>query len=372
AGAAGARGGGMKRRGWIALAALAILAVVAVVIAGPGASPDAGPTGTLALMRFLPKMGIRVRTAGRHPDSGIFVLFSDLRTGDQDAGLLDWVRDGGTLVVADPQSQVLAEAGIDTPDLIGLGSTLKPGCVAPETAGVSKLTVEGTDSVLSPGGAGAIGCFPKSGGFFEVSYPMGSGRLIALGGDSPFTNAHLYQAGNATFAVDLFGGGGTSGATVTFGDAVPPGTAPASLWGTLPAVARIVIIQIVIAAVAYALVRARRFGKPALEYLPAPVPASELVDAVGRLYRSSRATAFAGDQMRGFTLRRLQSLTGSGGAFAPIDPEALSSTLAGLSGRDLESVRRLVAGPPPGSDEELIALGRELEELRQRVEGSWA
>lgn len=360
------------RRSVLVLIALAIVAVVGVLIAGPGPSPDAGPTGTLALMRFLPKMGIQVRTAGRHPDSGIFVLFSDLRSSDQDDALLNWVRDGGTLVVADPGSIALPDAGIDTPNLVGLGSTLAPGCVTPETAGVGRLTVEGTDSVLATDTPGATGCFPKNGGFFEISYPMGTGRLIALGGISPFTNAHLNQAGNATFALDLFGGGTAAGGTVTFGDPVPPGTAPASLWATLPLAARIVLIQIVIAVVAYALVRARRFGKPAVEQLPAPVPASELVDAVGRLYRSSRATAFAGDQMRGYTLRRLQSLTGSGGAPTAIDPEALSSTLAGVSGRDLDAVRRLVAGPPPANDEELIAMGRELEELRRQVEGSWA
>lgn len=363
----------MTRRGWMALIALAVIAVVAVLIAGPGPSPESGPTGTLALRRFLPKMGIEVRTAGRHPASGIFVLLVDVRTANQDAGLLTWVRDGGTLVVADPASQVLADAGIDTPNLVGLGSTLEPACVTPETAGVETLSVEGTDSVLVAG-AGAPGCFPKNGGFFEISYPMGSGRLIALGGVSPFTNAHLDRAGNAAFALDLFGGGQPAGsaAVVTFGDPAPPGTEPASLWATLPLLARIVIIQIALAVVVYALVRARRFGKPAVEDLPAPVPASELVDAVGRLYRSSRATAFAGDQIRSFTLRRLHSATGSGGAFTPIDPEALSSTLAGLSGRDVDSVRRLVAGPPPGSDEELIAMGRELEELRRQIEGSWA
>lgn len=363
----------MKRRrprtAW-ALIALAVVALLTVVIAGPGPSSEAGPGGTLALMRFLPEMGIRVHTAGRHPDTGIFVLFADLRTSEQDSALLDWVRDGGTLIVADPRSAALPVAGINTPNLVGLGSRLRPGCVRPETAGIDQLSVEGSDSVLSTNAPGAIGCFPKNGGYFEISHPMGQGHLIALGGISPFTNAHLAQAGNASFALDLFGGGAAGGGgTVTFGDPAPPGTKPASLWSTLPLVARIVLVQIMIAVVAYALLRARRFGKPAVEQLPAPVPASELVDAVGRLYRSSRATAFAGDQIRGFTLRRLNSVAGSGGAFAPIDPEALSSTLASLSGRDPEAVRRLVTGPPPGSDEELIALGRELEELRRQVEG---
>jgi len=36
-----------------------------------------------------------------------------------------------------------------------------------------------------------------------------------------------------------------------------------------------------------------------------------------------------------------------------------------------DDVQRLLHGPSPATEEELIALGRGLEELRRRVEGSW-
>jgi hypothetical protein len=42
-----------------------------------------------------------------------------------------------------------------------------------------------------------------------------------------------------------------------------------------------------------------------------------------------------------------------------------------LSGSHPDHVQRLLHGPGPTTEEELIALGRELEELRRRVEGSW-
>ena len=45
-------------------------------------------------------------------------------------------------------------------------------------------------------------------------------------------------------------------------------------------------------------------------------------------------------------------------------------TVAQLSGSHPDHVQRLLHGPAPTTEEELIALGRELEDLRRRVEGS--
>jgi hypothetical protein len=363
-----------RLRSWLPIGAIAVLAVAVVLIAGPGASSDAGPAGTLALHRFLARMGLHVQQADNPPAGpGVFVLFSDLRSTDEAQGLLGWVQDGGTLVISDPKSPTLAEANITSPGLVGNyspgGTRLAAGCVAPETVGVTSLAVDPLNSVWTVAGTGGAGCFPVDGGSFELSDPMGSGRLVALGGVAPFTNALLGQASNARFALQLFSSG--PGGTVVFGSAAPPGTAPTGLWALLPLAARVVIVQVAVAVVLFAAYRARRFGKPVREAIAAPVPAGELVDAVGRLYRSSRATAFAGDTMRRFTMRRLRARVGAGGGVGPVDPEELSAVLAGVAGRDPEAVHRLVAGPPPATDEELIALGRELEELRAQVEQSW-
>ena len=89
-----------------------------------------------------------------------------------------------------------------------------------------------------------------------------------------------------------------------------------------------------------------------------------------------------GTRRRG-TRRRLRSRLGLGPeppAAVPGPPAAvpggaddvLSSTVARLSGSHPEDVQRLLHGPGPATEEELIALGRELEELRRRVEGSWS
>ncbi|HEU5002646.1 MAG TPA: DUF4350 domain-containing protein [Actinomycetota bacterium] len=359
---------GARRWGW--WVAVAAVVVGAVVLAGPGPSADSGPQGTLALRRLLAGMGLTVRTANRPPaGGGIFVLLADLRTGAQAHNLLGWVQDGGTLVVADPGSTTLGQAGLGPTARVGHYSfgppKVAPGCITPETAGIRSIAVDPADFALEAA-PGAVACFPISGGAFELAQPLGQGRLIALGGFSPFTNALLDNASNAAFAVELFG---SAPGPVVFGPPFPPGAPPPpSLWHLLPLWAKALVFQVVLALVAFAAVSSRRFGAPAVERLPSPVPASELVEAVGRLYRSSRAVGFAGDTLRSFTVRRIQRRFGAGRG-AP-DVEALAAQVSGAAGMDLDTVRRLLGGPPPSDDAELIALGRDLEELGRRVEES--
>ncbi|MCW3037435.1 MAG: hypothetical protein JWM17_2747 [Actinobacteria bacterium] len=360
------------KRPWVLLGVLAVLIVAGAVLAGPSGSADGGPHGTLALRRYLQAMGGTVRTGDTPPDGpAVFVLLQDLRDANQAGDLVSWARAGGTLVVANPQSETAAAAGVGTVGRVGhyaFGpTTLAPGCVAPEIAGVHTLAVDAGDSVLESD-AGGVGCFPISGGTFEVTAPVGRGKVVVLGGISPLTNALLGRADNAAFAQGVFGSGGP----VVFGPPLPPGGAPPKgLLGSLPAGARVVLFEIALAAVIFAFVRGRRFGRPTNEAIPSPVPSGELVHAVARLYRSARARAFAGDVLRRGIRRRLRSRLGLGPEPPAADNGALSSTVAQLSGGNPDHVQRLLYGPGPTTEEELIALGRDLEELRRRLEGSW-
>lgn len=365
---------GARRRSWLLAAAFGVVVVVTVLVAGPAPGNEKGPQGMLALRRYLTAMGMQVSDSGTPPagPGAVFLLLTDLRTQDQAQGLLNWVRDGGTLVIADPASATLDTAGITTSGHVGHYSfgpaRLPASCLTPETVPLTTLQVDAGDNALVSEDPEAIGCFPVSdpaGPSFEVARPMGQGRVVGLGGRSPLTNSLLGKGDNPAFALGLLG---NSAHQVVFGSAVDPGSAPpAGVWRTLPLVGKVVLIQAVLALVVFALVRARRLGPPMPEHIPSPVPASELVDAVGRLYRSARASAFAGQTMRGATLHTLQARLG----IVPGDTEALASTLAGLSGTSLGEVRRLLDGPAPASDEALIALGGDLEQLRRRVEGSW-
>ena len=356
------------RRPWVFLVVLLALVLAVALLSGP-TGDQRGPNGTLALRRFLQAMGLTVRDGTNPPDSGVFVLLTDLRDPTQADEVVSWARAGGTVVVADPQSATAAAVGVGPVGRVGhyaFGpASLAPGCVGPEVAGVQHLRVDAADSVLSsePGG---LRCFPDGPGSFEVAVPVGEGRVVVLGGVSPLTNTLLARDSNAAFALGLFGSGGP----VVFGPAEVPGAAgPRGLGSSLPVPARIVLLQLALAALVFALVRGRRFGRPVLEHIPSPVPASELVDAVASLYRSARARDHAARILRWATRRRLAGRLGMGhGASTDVGP--LASAVAAASGTPAAEVERLLGGPGPASDEELIALGRELEVLGRRVEGS--
>src|SRR5256714_7985262 len=172
------------KRPWILLGILGALLVAGAVLSGPSTGDSGGPHGTLALRRYLGAMGLTVRDGATPPDvPGVFVLLTDLRDADQAGDLVSWARAGGTLVVADPESETAAAAGVGTVGRVGhyaFGPTnLAPGCVVPEIAGVHTLAVDAGDSVLESD-AGGVGCFPISGGTFEGTTPMGSGQVGAL------------------------------------------------------------------------------------------------------------------------------------------------------------------------------------------------
>ena len=108
------------KRPWILLGILAALVVAGAVLSGPSAGDGGGPHGTLALRRYLGAMGLTVRNAATPPDGpGVFVLLTDLRDADQAGDLVSWVRAGGTLVVADPESESAAAAGVGTVRRVG-------------------------------------------------------------------------------------------------------------------------------------------------------------------------------------------------------------------------------------------------------------
>ena len=203
-------------------------------------------------------------------------------------------------------------------------------------------------------------------GSFLVSRPVGAGTAVILGGSSPFTNALLDHAGNASFAEEVLG----SSSPIVFGTAVVPGTGTAAerekgVWGSLPAGAKAALVAVAIAALFFVLVRGRRLGRPVLEEPISPIPAGELVRATAKLYRKARARGFAGELLRTGaatqTARRL-------GIPASTSPEALASAVSDTAGLPEERIRRALDGPPPGTDDQLLALGRELEDIRASVE----
>jgi hypothetical protein len=334
---------------------LAIVVLLGVLIA---LVPRAELEGsTLALRRFLAGAGYEVSEGGPPPEpSGTYVLLSDLRTPDEDRALLAWAAAGGRLVVADPRSNLVQLAGATIDDSVGLVGvrTLAPSCLSGEAVGVRAIVVRSSDRSLR-GGDRFVSCY--DGHVLVRAHDRGT--VVLLGGLTSLTNEYLRSADNAVFALRLAGSRGP----VVFGPPIPAVAEAASIgvWAALPERAKVVIVALVLAAVAFAALRARRLGRPTAEEPIAPIPGSELVRATSRLYRRGRSRGYAATLMRGATRARLGRRFG-----VPGDGDAISTVVANATGLPSQRVEDGLAGPEPRTDEELIRLGSLLSEIEAR------
>jgi hypothetical protein len=348
----------MSRRGVIVWV-VGVLVLLAMMLLAPRAE---NPEDTLAVRRYLANMGLDVVDAARPPPpGGTLILLNDLRDGRQARLLLRWAERGGRLVVADPNSVIVTLVGASPAGAMGLVgvATVAPGCAAPEVAGVERIVVRASDAALRAFHEDFVSCFPVGERAFLLTRPYGAGRVTLLGGMTPLTNELLAEGDNALLAFQVAG----PGPDVVFGPPVPVGARPrGSAWGLLPDRARVVVIALALAVVGFALVRARRLGRPVLEEPVAPIPASELVRATARMHRRARTAAYCGRLLRGAVAARLSRRLGGAGR-----PEDLPRILAHAGRVPEERVQQILGGPDPKSDEELIHLGRELEELTART-----
>jgi len=344
----------MSRRMVVAWVVILLLLGVLIVLLPRAESVES----TVALRRFFAEAGMEVSDGGPPPDpDGTYVLLDDLRTPDEARSLMDWAASGGRLVVADPRSAIVSLAGAEVGDSVGLvgAQTLEPGCLGEEALGVARIVVRASDRSLL-GEDRFVSCF---GGHLLVRR-HDRGTIVLLGGFTALTNEYLRSADNAVFALHLAGSRGE----VVFGPPIPSaGAAPeTSVWSALPERAKAAIVAIVLAAVAFGVLRARRLGRPPAEDPIAPIPASELVRATSRLYRRSRSLAWAGATMREAARARIGRRFG-----VPSDSEALPTVAANATGMPPERVEEGLAGPAPRTDEELIRLGSLLSEIESRA-----
>lgn len=351
-----------RRKGPVFLAVLAIAFIGGLALIGP--SRTAGDT--LALRRFLSERGFVVRAqASPPPPPATFVLLRDVRDEEQASSLLRWARSGGRLVVGDPGSLLLPLLSVERGDRLALfgPQTMVPNCAAPETVGVAGVLADSGDLTLRSSNADAVECFTRLGGSYALLVRAGQGRVVLLGGSSTLTNELLDEGDNAVFALGLLGGGGP----VVFGPPAPPGARGDSMWDLLPGPPKLVIIEIVVAGILFALARARRLGRSPWEEPLAPIPASELVRATAGLYRRARASAFCGRLLRSSTSSRLARRLG-GPQDVPAD--RLAELVSRSSRLPRERVERALSGPDPTNDQELMALGEELATIMHHTEGA--
>jgi hypothetical protein len=338
--------------------AAAVLGLVALALLTPQ-SED--PNATAALRRFLGALGYEVADREGMPSGdGTLVLIEDVRSPEEARPILDWVERGGHLVVTSADSAIVGMAGGSVGATIGFVGVqvLEPGCVAPAVVGVGRLAISSTDLVLRSDDPAVVSCFPVADGALLLTRAYGDGRVTLMGGASAFTNALLRSEDNAVLGAGVIG----PGRDVVFGPPAVSAPAATGIWDAMPEGARAAVVAVVVAAVAFALVRARRLGRPMQEEPIAPIPGSELVRAAGRMYRRAGATAYAGGLMRRAAVARMMRRLGA------TDARDLPGAMARASGLTPERVEEILTGVDPRNDDELMELGAELDGLTARAE----
>ncbi len=360
-----------RRTAWVVVFALAVVATALIIGAPASSRPpldprSTTPDGTKALALLLNGLGAHVdlgRTAPSSTDGVALVLQDHLNESDR-SRLNAWVNRGGRLVTTDPASNLAGVApDQSTRDRILGGRIplgLGPKCAIPALSAVGTINPDG--DILLHAGPNQTGCFPAGSGFLVVARDQGAGTVVIVGGPAIWENGNLGDADNSVLAASLLAP--TPGTNVTFiGQSqfgagnrgllslISPRVKEA-LWGLLGAFALLVLWK------------ARRLGRPVPEELPVELPGSGLVAATGNLLQESRQRSHAASILRS-DLKQL--MVDRMGIDPKLSDESAAEVVSARAGIPLERVGAALLGPPPRSDDELVALAVSLEEIRQEV-----
>jgi hypothetical protein len=367
-------GGGTGRPGvgrvlpWVGVV-LGVALVVAVAGRGPeeGAPLDPaspGPLGAKGLVEVLAELGGRVRVSADQPGTGTetALLLSDDLTLERRQGLLDWVRRGGTLVVADPSSGVTEVRQTGTTRIGLLDAEIERRCDVAALRDVGRVAAPGGIVFEVPEGGGARACFPRNNGAWLLVQPLGGGTVVRLGGASALVNQELGEADNGLLLASLLVP--SAGTAVQVLQPPPPGGGDAGLGDLIAPRVRLALWQLVVAFVLLALWRSRRLGRPVVEPQPVQLPGAELVMAVGNLLQRAKGRGQAAGLLTDDLRRSLAERLGLP-ASAPAD--LVADTVAARTGIPRERVLRTLAQTTPRDEAELVALSQAIDTVRREV-----
>jgi hypothetical protein len=375
-GGAGARSPVRRALPWVAVV-LGVALVVAV--AGRGAEEgnpldpaSPGPLGTKGLVEVLRGLGGRVTVSAGQPGTGTdtALLLSDDLTPQRRQGLLDWVRRGGTLVVADPSSGVTRVEPAGSTRFGLLDAEIERRCAVPALRDAERVAAPGGVVFEIPEGQGAPGnrpdatqaCFPRNDGAWLLVQPLGGGTVVRLGGASALVNQELGEADNAILLASLLVP--VEGTAVQVLRPPLPGGGTAGLGDLIAPRVRLALWQLVVAFVLLALWRARRLGRPVAEPQPVQLPGAELVVAVGNLLQRAKGRGQAAGLLTDDLRRSLAERLG----LPPSTPaDQVADTVAERTGIPRERVLRTLTRTTPRDEAELVALSQAADTIRREV-----
>ncbi|MFC4140283.1 MULTISPECIES: DUF4350 domain-containing protein [unclassified Microbacterium] len=350
--------------------AIAARLVTSPPVSGGMLDPEGpGENGARALAEILRQQGVEVTVVRSHAD------------------VRDELDDGATLAMADPvylTDEAVQAMVADAPRTVllsgsarmlrlfhlgeyapGLSSEVGADCDVPEFARVGTILPGG---MFAPADS-VDGCFTgEDGGAAVLSDDFSSQRISLVDGTVLFTNGHLAENGNAALGLALLG---QTGRVVWYvpsaADSDISGETPDTLGSLTPGWVTPAILTLLLAGLAAAFWRGRRFGPLVAETLPVTVRASETMHGRARLTAKAADAPHAAEAIREGTVRRLAQRLALGDRTAAHEvADAASDRLRIPRG----TLQELLAGPPPADDQQLVDLARRLAELEDAVDAA--
>jgi hypothetical protein len=364
--------------GWALLAGMVLITALLVALGtahtGRGTRLDPGnpaPEGGQALSQILAAHGVQVHRVTRsdqmlsQASDGATVLVTRSST----LATRQWDRlrrVPGPLVLVEPDDPTLGllAPAITTADTAG-DSVLDPQCSAPDAQDAG-AALAGHLLYEPRAGTNVTVCYPSPGdpgnpsrGSYLVA-DQGERAVTVIGQGDVLTNGALGHEGNAALALGTLGD--RSDLVWYLPDPLESGQIGErqSLRELLPPVVWWVLVQLGLVVLLIMLWRGRRMGRLVSEPLPVVVQAAETQLGRARLYRQAHARGRAADTLRTAALRRLAHRLSAPDSATP---GQLVQLVAEAVGRPEQEVGRVLLGPPPQSDLELVELADQLDQL---------
>jgi len=260
-------------------------------------------TGLAAYATLLTRFGHPVtQLRGKIPDfmSGdrtVVVIEPTALTDDESAALLQFVTNGGRLVIGGTQPFYLKNLRDRPPRWSATG--LETWQDADSSLGnVQSIASAAAGSFIAPGsGRVLVGTDERA---LVTSDSVGQGEMLFLADPSPLENAYLARADNAAFAVAL---AGPAEQPVFFAEGTH-GYGESRGWRAIPTRWKYALLLVAVAALAFVWSRARRFGPPDRAARDLPPARAEYVRALSKTLERTRNRAGALAPLQQWALER--------------------------------------------------------------------
>ena len=332
---------------------------------GPLDPESTGSEGAHALVTLLRDRGVTVVVATNVDEAvnaarpGSLLLFGQTQRVTTEPLLTRLADAPGDLLLLEPTSRARAALSPGIRNASSGSPKTTPDCALREANQAGSVDLGLSNTFQAVGDRTVSSCY----GGALVRYWDRNRTVTVVGSTEFMTNGALLRAGNAALAMNL---AGEHSRLVWFTPQHIEG-GPAGkgrILDLIPDSVNWMVIQLCLTVGLVALWKGRRIGPLVAEELPVVVRASETVEGRGRLYRSRRARDRAAEALRIAALQRLKPRLGLG---VDTSPSAVVQAVAARNHYDPDMLWRILFGPPPATDADLVQLTRTLDEIERQV-----